>query len=125
MDYEKYRNTTVHLLANNNIYWSRNDMRSSANVKYMLKYLNLWGNPRENYAFTTTQEDFALMQEVVKSDFQERVESIQKQFNNRFPFAKLDLTYQFEVSPKLEEESSTPEINKDDFEDDWDDEDDV
>ena len=65
------------------------------------------------------------MQEVVKNDFKERVESIQKQFNNRFPFAKLDLTYQFEVSPKLEEESSTPEINKDDFEDDWDDEDDV
>lgn len=101
MDYEKYRNTTVHLLANNNIYWSRNDMRSSANVKYMLKYLDLWRNPRENYAFTTTQEDFALMQEVVKKDFQDRVETIKRNFYNRFPFAKLDLTYQFEVSPKL------------------------
>lgn len=125
MDYEKYRNTTVHLLANNNIHWESNAMRSSASVKYMLNYLKLWRSSREHYASTTTQEDFALMQEVVKSDFQERVESIQKQFNNRFPFVKLDLTYQFEVSPKLEEESSTPEINKDDFEDDWDDEDNV
>lgn len=125
MDYEKYRNTTIHLLANNNIHWERNAMRSSASVKYMLNYLKLWRSSREHYASTTTQEDFALMQEVVKSDFEERVEAIQKQFNNRFPFAKLDLTYQFEVSPKLEEESSTPEIDKDDFEDDWDDEDNV
>lgn len=125
MDYEKYRNTTVHLLANNNIYWSKNDMRSSANVKYMLKYLDLWRNPRENYASTTTQEDFALMQEVVKMDFQDRVETIKRNFYNRFPFAKLDLTYQFEVSPKLKEESSTPETNKGNFEDDWNNEDDV
>lgn len=125
MDYEKYRNTTVHLLANNNIHWERNAMRSSASVKYMLNYLKLWRSSIEHYASTTTQEDFALMQEVAKNDFKERVESIQKQFNNRFPFAKLDFTYQFEVSPKLEEESSTPETNKDDFEDDWDDEDDV
>lgn len=124
MDYEKYRNTTIHLLANNNR-WERNDMRSSASVKYMLNYLDLWRNSIEHYASTTTQEDFALMQEVVKSDFQERIEAVQRQFNNRFPFAKLDLTYQFEVSPKLEEESSTSESNEGDFEDDWDDEDDV
>ena len=117
MDYEKYRNTTVHLLANNQSCWCRNDMRSSASVKYMLNYLNLWRSSREHYASTTTQEDFALMQEVVKSDFQERVESIQKQFNNRFPFVKLDLTYQFEVSPKLKEESSTLETSKGDSED--------
>ena len=124
MDYEKYRNTTIHLLANNSR-WERNDMRSSASVKYMLNYLGLWRNSREHYTSTATQEDFALMQEVVKSDFQERIETVQKQFNSRFPFAKLDLTYQFKVSPKLEEESSTPETIEDDFEDDWDDEDDV
>lgn len=125
MDYEKYRNTTVHLLANNQSHWCRNDMRSSASVKYMLNYLNLWKCTRENYVSTTTQEDFALMQEVVKSDFQERVEYIQKQFNKRFPFTKLDLTYQFEVSPKLKEESSTLETNEGDFKDDLYDEDDI
>lgn len=117
MDYEKYRNTTVHLLANNQSRWCKNDMRSSASVKYMLNYLNLWRCTRENYVSTTTQEDFALMKEVVKSDFQERVEYIQKQFYKRFPFAKLDLTYQFEVSPKLKEESSTLETNEGDSED--------
>ena len=117
MDYEKYRNTTVHLLANNQSHWCRNDMRSSASVKYMLNYLNLWRCTKENYTSTTTQEDFALMKEVVKSDFQERVEYIQKQFDKKFPFAKLDLTYQFEVSPKLKEESSTLETNEGDSED--------
>lgn len=125
MDYEKYRNTTVHLLANNQSHWCRNDMRSSASVKYMLNYLNLWKCTRENYTSTTTQEDFALMKEVVKSDFQELVEYIQKQFNKRFPFTKLDLTYQFEVSPKLKEESSTLETNEGDFKDDLYDEDDI
>ena len=93
-------------------------MRSSASVKYMLNYLNLWRCTRENYTSTTTPEDFALMQEVVKSDFQERVEYIQKQFYKRFPFVKLDLTYQFEVSPKLKEEGSTLETNEGDFKDD-------
>lgn len=123
MDYEKYRNTTVHLLANNQSRWCRNDMRSSASVKYMLNYLNLWRCTKENYTSTTTQEDFALMKEVVKSDFQERVEYIQKQFYKRFPFVKLDLTYQFEVSPKLKEESSALETNEGNFEDDLYDED--
>ena len=105
MDYEKYRNTTIHLLTNNKGNWARNDMRSNTSVKYMLNYLNLWRHTRENYSSTTTQEDFALMQEVVKSDFQERVKNIQKLFNDRFPFAKLDLTYQFEVFPKLEKDT--------------------
>ena len=123
MNYEKYRNTTVHLLANNQSRWCKNNMRSSASVKYMLNYLNLWRCIIENYTSTTTQEDFALMQEAVKSDFQERVEYIQKQFNKKFPFAKLDLTYQFEISPKLKEESSTLETNEGDFEDDLYDED--
>lgn len=117
MDYEKYRNTTIHLLATNPR-WERNDMRSSASVKYMLNYLDLWRNSREHYSSTTTQEDFTFMQEVVKNDFQDKIETIQKQFNNKFPFAKLNLTYQFEVSSKLEEESSTSETNKGNFEED-------
>ena len=125
MNYEKYRNTIVHLLANNHSRWCKNDMRSSASVKYMLNYLNLWRCTRENYTSATTQEDFALMQEVVKNDFQEKVEYIQKQFNKKFPFVKLDLTYQFEVSSKLKEESSTLETNEGDFKDDLYDEDDV
>ena len=117
MDYEKYRNTTIHLLATNPR-WERNDMRSSASVKYMLNYLDLWKNYREHYASTTTQEDFTLMQDIVKSDFQEQIELIQRQFNNKFPFAKLNLTYQFEVSPKLDDENPTTETNKSNFEDD-------
>ena len=115
MDYEKYRNTTIHLLATNPR-WERNDMRSSASIKYMLNYLDLWKSSREHYSSTITQEDFTLMQEVVKNDFQKKIETIHKQFNNKFPFAKLNLTYQFEVSSKLEEESSTPETNKGNFE---------
>lgn len=120
MNYEKYRNTTIHLLANNSRFWCRNDMRSSSSVKYMLNYLGLWKHSIENYISTTTQEDFDLMKEVVKSDFNERIEKIQKLFNQRFPFAKLNLSYQFEVSPKLDGEESSVTIEKDteDFEED-------
>ena len=102
MDYEKYHNTTIHLLANNNKHWRINKMRSSASVKYMLNYLGLWRDERENYANTITQEDFTLMQEVAKSDFNEGIEIIKAYFNKRFPFANLDLSYTFEVSPKLD-----------------------
>ena len=76
MNYEKYRNTTVHLLCNNSMKWTRNDMRSSSSVKYMLNYLGLWRSAKENYANTTTPEDFTLMQEVVGNDFNERVKAI-------------------------------------------------
>ena len=102
MDYEKYRNTTIHLLCSCYTRWVKNEMMFSSSVKYMLNYLGLWRDKRENYANTINQEDFTLMQEVVKSDFNERIETIKASFNKRFPFANLDLSYKFEVSPKLD-----------------------
>ena len=105
MDYEKYRNTTIHLLTNNKGNWTRNDMRSNTSVKYMLNYLGLRKAYIERYFHTTTQEDFALMQEVIESDFREQIKTAQKRFNSRFPFAKLCLSYQFEVFPKLEKDT--------------------
>lgn len=107
MDYEKYRNTTIHLLTNNKGNWTRNDMRSNTSVKYMLNYLGLRKAYIENYFRTTTQEDFALMQGVIESDFREQIKIAQKRFNSRFPFAKLCFSYQFEVFPKLEKDTET------------------
>ena len=116
MDYEKYRNTAVHLLCNNSMNWASNNMRLSSSVKYMLNYLGLCRGEREHYANTTTQEDFTLMQEVIKRDINEKVEAIKKAFNSRFPFANLDLSYEFEVSPKLDREEvpSDGDIEDDD-----------
>lgn len=116
MDYEKYRNTAVHLLCNNSMNWASNSMRFSSSVKYMLNYLGLCRGEREHYANTTTQEDFTLMQEVIKRDINEKVEAIKKAFNSRFPFANLDLSYEFEVSPKLDREEvpSDGDIEDDD-----------
>ena len=107
MDYEKYRNTTIHLLTNNKGNWIRNDMRSNTSVKYMLNYLGIRKDCRDNYFRTTTQEDFALMQEVIESDFREQIKMAQKRFNSRFPFAKLCFSYQFEVFPNLEKDTET------------------
>lgn len=115
MDYEKYRNTAVHLLCNNNMNWASNSMRFSSSVKYMLNYLGLCGGKRESYANTATQEDFTLMQEVIKRDINERVEAIKKTFNSRFPFANLDLSYEFEVSPKLDGEEVPSDEDIEDY----------
>lgn len=115
MDYEKYRNTAVHLLCNNNMNWASNPMRFSSSVKYMLNYLGLCRGEREHYANTTTQEDFTLMQEVIKSDINEKVEAIKKAFNSRFPFANLDLSYEFEVSPKLDGEEVPSDEDIEDY----------
>ena len=105
MDHEKYSNTTIHLLTNNKGNWARNDMRSNTSVKYMLNYLGLGKAYIEKYFHTTTQEDFVLMQEVIESDFRKQIETAQKRFNSRFPFAKLCFSYQFEVFPKLEKDT--------------------
>lgn len=114
MDYEKYRNTAVHLLCNNSMNWASNNMRLNSSVKYMLNYLGLCRGEREHYANTTTQEDFTLMQEVIKRDINEKVEAIKKAFNSRFPFANLDLSYEFEVSPKLDEEEVPSDVDIED-----------
>lgn len=106
MNYEKYRNTTIHLLCNCGTNWTINKMRSSSSVKYMLKYLGLGWSAQESYTATTTQEDFSLMQEVINADFNKRIDKAKEFFNLRFPFAKLDLSYQFTVSPKLKEETT-------------------
>ena len=106
MDYEKYRNTTIHLLCNCTTRWVKNKMRSSSSVKYMLNYLGLWRGMQENYTDVITQEDFTLMQKVVSDDFNNRIEYTKDAFNSRFPFAKIDLSYRFEISPKLEEDNT-------------------
>lgn len=101
MDYSKYRNTTIHLLCNCDNKWRRNQMKFNSSVKYMLNYLDLWRYPREIYTDSITKEDFDLLQEVVNYNFQEEIESLKLKFNSQFPFAKVDLSYQFAISPKL------------------------
>ena len=76
-------------------------MKFNSSVKYMLKYLGLWRYPREIYTDSITKEDFDLLQEVVNYNFQEEIESLKLKFNSQFPFAKVDLSYQFAISPKL------------------------
>lgn len=116
MDYRKYRNTAIHLLCNCGTRWIKNEMRSSSNVKYMLNYLGLWRSARENYTDVITQEDFALMQKVVSDDFNNRIEYTKDAFNSRFPFANIDLSYQFEISPKLEEDNTLETKDNEDIE---------
>lgn len=125
MDYERYKNTTIHLLANSNSNWHRNNMRFSSSVKYMLKYLGLWNSYIEHYFYTTTQEDFDLMQKVVNAYFQKKIENARRNFNTKFPFAKLDLIYQFELYPRLDNKNHTIETNENNFEYDYDNKDDV
>ena len=75
----------------------------------MLNYLGLWRGPQECYADTITKEDFALLQEVINDFFKEMIETVQGFFNSRFPFANIDLSYQFEISPILEKEETISE----------------
>ena len=66
------------------------------------------------------------MQKVVSDDFNNKIEDIKDSFNSRFPFAKIDLSYQFEISPILEKEETTSELeNNEDIDLDGDFDDDV
>lgn len=101
MDYCKYRNTTIHLLCHCSSKWIKNQMKFNSSVKCMLNYLGFGRYPHENYTNVITQEDFDLLQEVVNNSFNEEIEAIKIRFNSQFPFANVDFSYQFAISPKL------------------------
>ena len=103
MDYKTYHNTVVHLLYSNSKWFHTGvKQNSSSSVKYMLNYLGLWRSVSDRYTKTITQEDFDLMKEVAVSTFKRKVEDLKKSFKSEFPFTDLELSYQFEISPKLE-----------------------
>lgn len=114
LDYEKYRNSVVHLLCSSSTKWSRNDMRTNTSVKYMLKFLNLWCTTRERYSDTISLEDFTLLQSDVKSEFENLIKDIKEKFNSRFPFASIDVDYSFNISPKTKDliEDNNTETNQ-------------
>lgn len=113
LDYKKYYNTAVHLLNNAKIRWLDSPMRKNVSVKYMLKFLDLWGYVSEKYSDSTTQEDFDMLREVVEAEFKERVNTLIQNFHRRFPFVEISHKYSFSVNPKL----GTPTSPWDDLED--------
>ena len=114
LDYKKYYNTAVHLLNNAKIRWLDSPMRKNVSVKYMLKFLDLWGYVSEKYSDSTTQEDFDMLKEVVEAEFKEKVNTLIQNFHRRFPFVEISHKYSFSVNPKL----GTPTSLCDDLEND-------
>lgn len=103
MDYEKYKNTAIHLLYTSSKRWRDSDIKNSTSVKYMLDFLNLRSYHRENYFKTTTQEDFDTLNEAIKSEISDALVECQNGFARRFPFINVDLEYQISITPKLKE----------------------
>lgn len=102
LDYKKYRNTVKFLLCNTSSKWTRNKMKQSTSVKYMLNYLNLWGHTHENYTQDTSIEDFNMMKKAIIKAFDAKINHVKESFKYRFPFAVIDFSYNFDVNPILE-----------------------
>lgn len=101
LDYKKYYNTTIHLLCTSNRRWCRNKIRQNTSVKYMLKTLDLWRYINERYSKETTQEDFDMFKQTLQEDFKSYVEDFKRSFTNKYPFANVEFSYDFNISAKL------------------------
>jgi hypothetical protein len=103
LDYKKYYNTAIHLLCTSNRRWGNNKIRQNTSVKYMLKTLDLWRWINERYSKETTQEDFDMLKQVLYEDFKDYVEDFKRSFINKYPFANVEFSYDFNISAKLGE----------------------
>lgn len=116
LDYEKYKNTAILLLCSSKgNRWLRNEMKNSASVKYMLKFLNLWNNNIEHYSTTINNDDFNLLQEAVLASFKEDLNALTSHLLRRFPFVDVTFNYDVAVAPRTiewtKEESNEDNTN--------------
>lgn len=104
LDYVKYYNTISHLLTSCCQKWRNNNMKNTVSVKHMLNFLKIRQFNSPNYLEETTQEDFDLMIETLKSEFTHEMSEYQKSFLKDYPFVNLEFSYNFNVIPKLKNE---------------------
>ena len=103
-NYTKYHNSILNLLTERSQLWRDNNMKNTVSVKHMLDYLKIRLSNNPVYLDKTTQEDFDLMLEIVESDFKNSLNKVHLDYLTKYSFANLDLSYEFQVTPKLIEE---------------------
>lgn len=104
LDYVKYYNTISHLLTSCAQKWRDNNMKNTVSVKHMLNFLKIRQSNSPKYLEETTQEDFDLMIETLKSEFIYEMSEYQKLFLGNYPFVNLEFSYNFNVTPRLKNE---------------------
>lgn len=107
LDYEKFRNTAMHILCSVSSKWQNSKIKNTTSVSYMLKYLGLWGRVYEHYSTTINEEDFALLKQLILDDFHSVLGRTNSAFKSRFPFINMDFNFNVEISPKLDTETDT------------------
>lgn len=91
MDYPKYKNALIYLLSNSYGHWVGAPLKSSTSVKFMLKYLGLLNGPRTIYEKKISDEDFNLLQHIIKGTVDDEIASLKKDTEEKFPFAKITI----------------------------------
>ena len=104
LDYVKYYNTIGHLLTSCSQKWRDNNMKNTVSVKHMLNFLKIRQNNFPTYLEETTQEDFDLMIETIKSEFIHEIAEYQNSFLGSYPFINLEFSYNFNITPNLKNE---------------------
>lgn len=99
LDYEKYKNSIMHLLHKTSKYWTHNDTRNSSTVKFMLKHLNMWETAYPRYTKTIEPEDFNIMESIVKNEIMEYLENGINFYKTRFPFVNVQIDLSMDMTP--------------------------
>lgn len=99
LDYNKYRNSIMHLLQKTSKYWNKNNMRNSSTVKFMLKNLGMWETAYPRYTSTIEPEDFNIMEPIIKKEIMEYFENGINFYKTRFPFVNVQIDLSMDTTP--------------------------
>lgn len=112
LDYDKYRNSIMHLLFKTSKYWTNNNMKNSNTVKFMLKHLDMWETAYPMYTKTIEPEDFNIMEPIVKNEIMEYLEKGIDFYKTRFPFSNTQIDVSMDMLPIFTEECVKTESNE-------------
>ena len=101
LDYNKYRNTAAYLLYSTRGSWAtKRGIKINTSVKYMLKYLHAENN-RLFFSDTITEEDYALIQPLIRECFWDAYTSFEGALKSKFPFADFNVNVNYTINPIL------------------------
>lgn len=99
LDYEKYRNSIMHLLYKTSKYWTNSNTKDSSTVKFMLKHLKMWETAYPRYSKTIEPEDYNIMEPIIKKEIMEYFENGINFYKSKFPFANTQIDLGMDITP--------------------------
>lgn len=105
LNYEKYKNSIIHLLTHSNTLYRHRSVKQSTSVKHMLEFLGLYRFHNEVYKSSIHIDDFNLLKDILALCVEKEVLSFKNSFMSKYKFIDFELDYSYKITPKLTDEN--------------------